>query len=335
MSSPRVTVLLPVRDGEPFIEDALRSLTGQTLDRFRVLVLDDGSSDGTADRVGRFCRDDSRVELVRGEHVGIAGTLARGLELVETEFTARMDADDVSRPERLASQLAFLDAAPELSGCGTGVLAAGRAPTPRSEEYRLWLNSMTSWEKVERDLFVECPLAHPTFFFRTDALRKVGGYRDRGWPEDYDLLLRLWRAGYRFVSLPESLLEWRDGEDRLSRTHPSYSLEAFRRCRIHHLGRSHLLGERPVVIWGAGPTGKALARTCLEEGVDVVLFAEVDPRKIGQEINRIPVGTAEEAVRVRDALHMGAVARREGRMSVREMARSKGLIEGRNFLSVA
>ena len=88
--------------------------------------------------------------------------------------------------------------------------------------YERWLNSLATPQAIERDLFVECPLAHPTFFLRADAVATAGGYRDRGWPEDYDLLLRLWRAGGRLGTVPEVLLHWRERAGRLSRTHPSY-----------------------------------------------------------------------------------------------------------------
>ncbi|MGI9627504.1 MAG: glycosyltransferase family 2 protein, partial [Longimicrobiales bacterium] len=242
-------MLLPVRDGAEHIERALASLSSQTLGGFGVLVLDDGSEDGTAGICEAFSRADSRFRLVRGPREGLVPTLQRGLALVETPLVARMDADDVSHSERLERQLSFLQANEALAGCGSGVRYTPEAAvTDRSRAYQSWLNGMTSWGAVERDLFVECPLAHPTFFFRTEVLRAVGGYRDQGWPEDYDLLLRLWRAGHRFAAVPEVLLDWSIEERGLSRTHPAYSLEAFHRCRAHHLARSHLAQGREAYI---------------------------------------------------------------------------------------
>lgn len=332
----RVTVLLPVRDGEAFLGEALASLAAQTLTDFEVLVVDDGSTDGTASLVAAASRGDARFRLVPNRGRGLVDALRTGLDQVDTEFVARMDADDVSRPDRLAAQADFLDREPDLAGCGARVVAGPGGPaTPRGAAYLRWLNGMTTWDAVARDLFVECPLAHPTFFFRTSAVRTAGGYRDREWPEDYDLLLRMWRRGLRFVALDRTLLEWRDRPERLSRTHPSYTLEAFRRCRVHHLGKSHLADGRAVAVWGSGPTGKAFARACREAGVTVALFCDVDPRKVGQEIYGIPVVGPEEASLHRGLLHLGAVARSEGRESVRAMAREAGLEEGVDFVSVA
>lgn len=331
-----LTVLLPVRDGADHIARALDSLVDQTLSGFTVLVLDDGSEDETPDIVEAFSRQDPRIQWVAGPREGLVTTLQRGLSMVETPFVARMDADDVSYPTRLQRQRSFLGANQALGGCGAGVrYTAERGVTDHAGAYQSWLNGMTTWAAVERDLFVECPLAHPTFFFRTEVLHAVGGYQDRGWPEDYDLLLRLWRAGYRFTAVSEVLLDWSIQPGGLSRSHPAYSLDAFRRCRAHHLALSHFSEGQEAFVWGSGPTGKAFARACQAAGIQVAGFADVDPRKVGQSIYGIPVRSSEAVAEFKEAIHLGAVARKEGREQVREMALGLGLVEGKNFLSVA
>ena len=350
---PVVSVVLPVRDGEATLDAALASLHAQTLRRFEVVVVDDGSRDATPRIARAWRRRDERVRVVEagtGEDAagaagarartdaapttGIVAALRRGLAVARGAYIARMDADDVSHPERLATQLHLLEREPGLAGCGAGVrLVPTGKVTPRAAEYAAWLNAMTAWETVAANLFVECPLAHPTFVFRVRALDSVGGYRDRGWPEDYDLLLRLWRAGHRFVSVPRVLLDWRDTPNRLSRTHPAYSHRAFRACKVHHLRRSALAGRGGVVVWGAGPTGKRLALEFQRQGVEVKAFVEVDPRKIGQAIHGAPVREAVGAREFTRVLHIGAVARAAGREAVREAAEAAGV--GRDFVAMA
>lgn len=346
----RVAVLLPVRDNAPTLPAALASLSAQTLPAFDVVIVDDGSRDETAavaeawiadfaDGDGKGPPNARRAQLLRTPPNGVAAALQRGLAQIRAPFTARMDGDDVAHPDRLAAQLDHLDARPELAGCGTGVrMAPESAVSERAAEYAAWLNGLTSWSKVRRDLFVECPLAHPTFMFRTETLRSAGGYRDLGWPEDYDLLLRLWRAGRRFASLPQTLLDWTDSPGRASRTNSAYSLDAFRRCRVHHLRRSLLAGRPGVVVWGSGPTGKSLAKEFLAQGVRVLGFVDVAPRKIGQVVHGAPVRSPQDAERAEDfagALHVGAVARSEGRASVREAAAAAGLEDGKDFVAMA
>ena len=362
-SAARVTVLLPVRNGAATVGAALESLSAQTLANFDVVVVDDGSTDDTAAIVrawiGRFgagpapteaathCANAARQarppsplarrgRLIQTPPDGIVPALQRGLAEVRTPYTARMDGDDVSRPERLAAQLAHLEKHPEMAGCGTQVrLVPPSAVTERATQYANWLNGLTGWSAVKRDIFVECPLAHPTFMFRTSVLRGLGGYRDRGWPEDYDLLLRLWRAGHRFAALPRVLLDWTESEGRTSRTHPAYSQGALRRCRVHHLRRSLLAGRRGVVVWGAGPTGKALAKEFGAQGVPILGFVDVDPRKIGQEIHGVPVRASADVGDFPQALHVGGVARAEGRRQVRKAAAAAGLEDGADFVAMA
>ena len=343
---PLVTVVLPVRDGAATLDAALQSLHAQTFPHFEVLVVDDGSRDATPRIAREWEQRDDRFRLLRSgaagltpRHAapgGIEAALQRGLAESRGQYIARMDADDTSYPERLAAQLDLLERSPGLAGCGTGVRYVPESTvTPRAAQYAAWLNAMTTWETVAANIFVECPLAHPTFMFRRPALTTIGGYRDRAWPEDYDLLLRLWRAGHRFVSVPRVLLDWGNDPGRLSRTHAAYSLAAFRACRVHHLRRSTLKGREGVVVWGAGPTGKSLAIEFQRQGVRVAAFVEVDPRKIGQVIHGAPVCDAGAAREFGAVLHVGAVARAAGRAAVRTAAREAGLKDGVDFVSMA
>jgi len=332
---PLISVVLPVRDGAATLDAALESLRAQTFTDFEVLIVDDGSRDHSPRIARAWEQRDDRFRLLR-DGPGIVAALQRGLAESRGPYIARMDADDRCHPERLAAQLDLLERSPALAGCGTGVRYVPQSTvTPRAAEYAIWLNSMTTWETVAANIFVECPLAHPTFMFRRTALAAVGGYRDRAWPEDYDLLLRLWRSGHRFVAVPRVLLDWGNEPGRLSRTHPAYSLAAFRACRVHHLRRSLLTGRDGVVVWGAGPTGKRLAVEFQRQGVRVAAFIEVDPRKIGQVIHGVPVCDAGTAGEFKAALHVGAVARSAGRAEVRTVAREAGLEDGVDFVSMA
>ena len=217
---PLVSVVLPVRDGAATLDAALESLRAQTFPHFEVLIVDDGSRDDSPLIARAWEQRDGRFRLLRDgpghaaspHHCfapprdtpfGIVAALQRGLAASHGPYIARMDADDRCHLERLTAQLDLLERSPALAGCGAGVRYVPESTvTPRAAEYAAWLNSMITWETVAANIFVECPLAHPTFMFRRSALATVGGYRNRDWPEDYDLLLRLWRTGHRFVSLP-------------------------------------------------------------------------------------------------------------------------------------
>jgi len=324
--------------------EAIASMEAQILQDFEVLAVDDGSADDTPGLLAAWAARDPRVRVVRQASEGIVPALERARGLALGRYLARMDADDVCEPSRLSAQLALMEADPTIVACGCGVeYFPDEAVRDGARRYQEWLNTAVTAEDIERQLFVECPLAHPSFFMRADAVQRVGGYLDRGWPEDYDLLLRLWAWGGgggpaatgRLAQVPATLLRWREGPDRLSRTHSRYAPEAFLACKVHHLRRTLLRGRGGAVVWGAGPVGKAAARALLDAGTTVLAFVEVDPRKIGQEIHGAPVLDANAGVRIEAALHLAAVGQPGARDRIRDLLRDAGLTELRDFVAIA
>jgi glycosyltransferase involved in cell wall biosynthesis len=329
MRGTRVSVLLPVRDEEPFLAECLDSLSAQTLSEFEAVVVDDGSIDASAAIAEEHARRDRRFRVLRQEQAGMVAASERARAEARAPLLARMDADDVALPDRLELQVAAIEEE-GLAAVG-GRVEYFPQPTDGMRAYADWLNSLVTVEAALRDLWVECPLPGPGLTARAELV----SYRDRGWPEDYDLVLRIWAGGGRFRNVDQLVHRWRDHPERLTRTQPAYTLDAFRRCKVHFLRRTLLAGGRDVVVWGAGPTGKAFARELLAAGTRVAAFVEVDPRKLGKRIHGAPVVPAERAAGFPGTLALGAVSGDEGRARVRELAAGLGLVEGDDFLAVA
>jgi glycosyltransferase involved in cell wall biosynthesis len=277
------------------LPECIESLEAQSLREYEVLAVNDGSSDGTVAVLRNWAARDVRVRVFEipespDNGHGLPWALDLAAAAARAPLLARMDGDDIAHPERLELQRAFLAEHRDLAGCGTAVELF---PRPEMAEgylrYEAWINGLTDTEDVWRDLFVECPVAHPTLMIRRSVLSALGGYRDPGWPEDYDLLLRLHAAGMRVANLARKLLRWRVRPDRHSLTSDRYSPRAFRRCRVHFLRQAFLPVSRPLVVWGAGKVGKPLARELIRQGSKVRAFVDLDPRKIGQEIQGAPV----------------------------------------------
>ncbi|HKJ76263.1 MAG TPA: glycosyltransferase [Gammaproteobacteria bacterium] len=295
MTAPAVSIVMPFHNAAATLAEALDSIAGQTFTDFELLAIDDGSNDGSTALVERYAERDGRIRLLRPGRVGFVAAVNLGLEAGRAEWVARMDADDRMHPDRLERQWAALAADPSLALVGTRVrLFPEEAIQAGMQEYVRWQNACTDPATIAAEIYVESPVAHPTMLYHRETVRGLGGYRDGVLPEDYDLLLRLHAAGYRMGKVPEVLLEWRDGPDRLSRTDPRCSREAFDRLRAEYLAADpRLAADRPLVFWGAGRKTRRRAEWLQAHGHRPAAWVDIDPRKIGNRIGGAPVVAPE------------------------------------------
>jgi len=335
-SRPRIGVLLPVRDAEPTLDLALRSLWRQTFSRFEVLAVDDGSRDGSARILALHAARERRLRLVPRSGEGLVAALEAAREHTRAPFLARFDADDVCHPDRLRLQLAALERLPRVAALGSRVVLFPRNRVgPGWRRYERWLNGLTSPADHARELFVESPLAHPSVLLRADAVAAVGGYRECSWAEDYDLWLRLAAAGWELAKLNTPLLAWRQTEGRLSLRSPRYRVESFLDAKAHYLARHPLLAGRRVALWGAGKTGRRLARRLAAHGVEVIGFYEVDAARIGRSIGNAPVRSWQDLERPGRHPLLVAVGAAGARALIRPELERRGYVEGVDCLFAA
>jgi cellulose synthase/poly-beta-1,6-N-acetylglucosamine synthase-like glycosyltransferase len=333
---PRIAVLMPARDAAATVRAAAVSILRQTERDLALVCVDDGSTDATAGVLDALAARDRRVAVLRGQGEGIARALNRGLAACDAELVARMDADDVAHPERLALQRAALSGDPSLAAVGSRVrLFPGTVVRAGMRRYAAWLNGLTTPDELRRDLFVEAPLVHPATTIRRDALARADGWRDGDFPEDYDLWLRLHAAGGQLANLPRPLLAWREAPSRATRTDPRYALARHVALKCRHLAKGPLAGRREVALWGAGETGKAFADALLREDIRVVLFVEVDRNKIGRQVRGAPVIGYEDVARARGLPLLVAVGAPGARGLIRAELSKAGFEEVRDFRCVA
>lgn len=335
---PAVSVLLPVRDAGQHLIPCLRSLSRQSFADFEVVAVDDGSQDDSPRILASWAAGDPRFRVLRQPPRGLVETLNTGLEACRAPLVARLDADDVAAHRRLERQVVVMQD-PE-----TDVVSCWVRHIPRRDvaaglrHYERWLNRLQRHDDIVRERFIESPIAHPSAMVRRQRLAEVGGYRDVGWPEDYDLWLRLAEAGARFVKVPEYLHFWRDHERRLTRTDERYATARFLDCKAHFLARGPL-ADRRVLLWGAGPTGRRLGRGLRAAGVTIDAWLDIDPVKIGRTRQGRPILDAERVGTLwRDPSRpvvVTAVARRGARELIRDRLRNHGLEEGRDFWCAA
>lgn len=337
---PAISILLPVYNAAGTLPECIASLDAQTLADYEVIAVDDGSQDGTPSLLRAWAERDRRVRLLSLAHGGIVVALQSGLAECRGRFVARMDADDRSHPERLDKQFDFLEAHPEVDVVSSRVRAFPEEDVRDGfRVYLEWLNALLTPEQIRREIFVESPLPHPSVMFRRDAVLAAGGYQEHGWAEDYDLWLRMHLAGSRFAKLPETLLDWRERPDRLTRSDSRYSLENFLREKAHYLALGPLRGRDGVFIWGAGMMGRRISKHLLRAGALLAAFIDIDPKKIGGTRRGKPI-IAPEALEsewgmYRRPVLLSAVGARGARVLIRERLVAGGMREGIDWWAVA
>jgi glycosyltransferase involved in cell wall biosynthesis len=266
---------------------------------------------------------------------GLVAALGAGLARCRGEYVARFDADDLMRRDRLAAQVAALDGAPRLAAVGSHVRFFPRAGMSDGlRAYERWLNSVDSPARVRAEAFVECPVAHPSLLVRRALLTAVG-YRDWGWPEDYDLVLRLLAAGHEIGVVPRRLLGWRDGPGRLTRTHPAYGLDRITACKASFLVDGFLAGGERYLLWGHGGTGRALARALRGHGKHPSHVIEVHAGRLGNVIHGAPVVPPAALVDLPRLPLVASVAGEAARSEIRAFLATLGWIETRDFVCAA
>ena len=336
--APTLSVLLPIHNAAKTLDQAIRSILRQTFADFEVIAVDDGSEDESPAILSKWAERDRRIKPVFLKRVGLIGALNAGLERAGGELVARMDADDVSHPRRFERQVTLMRAHRAVSVVGCLVRSfPKRCVREGFRIYEAWLNSLIVHEDIVREIFIESPLAHPSTLMRRTELLTLGGYQDRGWPEDYDLWLRYYIAGKRFAKVPEVLYFWREREDRLTRTNRRYSVEHFLQAKAHYLAKGPLKGKEAVTVWGAGQTGRRLSKHLMREGVQITAFVDIDPKKIGRTLRGVRIIAPDDLSCRRGSGHflLSAVSSRGARARIRKWLRETGWEEGRDFLCVA
>ncbi len=333
---PDISILLPCFNAGGTLQESLDSLLAQTYSDFEIICVDDGSTDNTLEILKRYANKDPRITVLAESHRGVVGTANRGLETCQGEIVIRMDADDRCHPRRIEKQRNFFIENPELTV--VSCLVEGFPSGAVGEGFQLyydWLNQLITHEDIKREIFVESPIANPSAGFRREWALKLGGYQDRGWPEDYDFWLRLYLAGAQFAKVPEVLFYWREHPGRLTHQDPRYSVENFLRAKAHYLAQGPAKDRDAVIVWGAGMTGRRLSKHLEREGLPLKAFVEVDQNKIGRTKRGRPIIGVDELMKVwgnfQNPILLTAVRARSASPLIQASLEELGLIQGQDW----
>lgn len=208
MMPPAISILMSVYNGAQYLPQAIQSVLNQSYDDFEFLIVDDGSSDATADILRDFAVKDSRIHILTNTvNLGLAISLNRGIQEAQASYIARMDADDICQPERFHKQITFMESHPQVGVLGSRMQVISADEKPLFEFDVPLEHSLIIW-----NLFFGRTFAHPSVMMRTTVIREVGGYDEKiAAAQDVDLWSRL--VGYtQFANLPDRLMLYRSHE---------------------------------------------------------------------------------------------------------------------------
>ncbi len=216
---PKISVVMPVYNGEKYLNQAIDSILAQTFTDFEFIIIDDGSTDNSLAIIKAY--QDSRLKLHQNkQNLGLVATLNRGLDLAKCEYIARMDCDDISLPDRFAKQVNFLDNHPHISLVGSSVRIIDG-----ENNLGMVAEMPTSHYLIKWSLQFYCPIMHPTVMYRRESIIQLNGYssqlilgREKYSGEDYDLWRRLSNTS-QLANLPEVLLLLRKHNHNVTKVH--------------------------------------------------------------------------------------------------------------------
>ena len=211
-SKPIITVVMTVYNGEPFLEEAVQSILGQTFSDFEFLIVDDASDDNSLEIVRGHAKKDDRIKIIANKkNIGLTRSLIHAIETAEGEYIARQDCDDISAPQRLEKQLAFLEQNPDYGAVGTHAVKI-------DESGRVIRKAIVPgpWMIIKYLLRFRNCFFHGSMMFSKADYILAGGYREFiSAGQDYDFFLRLSKVR-KIRNLPEYLYSWRRSETSIS-----------------------------------------------------------------------------------------------------------------------
>lgn len=331
MQSAIVSVILPYFNAEATLEQATQSILDQTFRDFELLLIDNNSNDGSLDIAKKLAASDQRIKLISESQQGVVFTANTGMEAALGKYIARMDADDIANPERLARQIKHLENNPGISISATQVNYKTEKLAKKDFSHFVdWSNQLNTWTEIYNNRFVEFPTVNPTLMFRKSILDDLGYLTEGDFPEDYEWFLRAIDQGHKIEKIATPLLDWYDYKSRLTRSDARYITEAFFRIKTkylaNHLKRIH---QTKVWVWGAGKLGYKRSQILLDHGIEIQGYIDIKKEK---QLAKYTCIHFEDLDQKNQPFILSYITNRDRRNEVREFLNQQNFREGENYI---
>lgn len=260
-----ISILMPVYNAAPFLEACLDSILAQTCADWELIAVDDHATDRSAAILHHYAGRDARIRVLPNRGKGIIPALRLALAESRYELVTRMDADDLMPPQKLEKlREKLLDMPPGSLSTGLVEYFSGGELQAGYQRYAAWLNRIALSGTQYAHIYRECVIPSPCWLIRRKDLLRCGAFDPGRYPEDYDLVFRFYRQRLQIGVVPEVMHRWRDHPERSSRTMEVYARQEYFGLKLDYFLELDYAPPRPLVLWGAGPKGKQLARMLRE-----------------------------------------------------------------------
>lgn len=331
---PKISVILPFFNAQKSLKRAILSIQQQLEEDYECILVDNNSTDSSMEIAHSFCKGDRRFKLFAEKKQGVTFASNKAEKMANGRYIARMDADDVSLPIRLKEQAHFLD-----THSNIGIVSGQVKYIPHSErtagfaKYVSFINRINETHEIYLKQFMESPLINPSTMWRRELSLKFGAYKSGEFPEDYEKWLRWFANGVKAAKIPQTVLEWYDSENRLTRTDPLYSDAAFYKIKSRYLAQ-WLKENNPhypyVAVWGASRKSRLRARYLENEGIEIRYYIDISlKRKLSK-----PLKTHEQLEPKEQVFILVYIGQEKARSEIEAFLMQKGFKEGVHFLFV-
>lgn len=282
-----VSIIMPVHNAAPFLDDCIKSIQQQSYTNWELIAIDDFSTDASFKILEEASAFDGRIKVIKNIDKGIIPALSLALKKAAGKFITRMDADDKMPFDRLSKMAKALDEAlPNTVITGLVEYFSADKVSPGYKTYQDWINENIQTKNPWANVYRECIIASPCWMLRTAELKSIGGLSDLEYPEDYDLVFRLYKNNFTIKALPELLLHWREHSARTSRNSDDYAQENFFKLKVSRF--LELEECENIILWGTGVKAKLTANLLLEKSISFQ-WMDLQPEKY-------PNGIMEQAI---------------------------------------
>lgn len=316
MNESLVSILMPVRNTAPFLEECLDSIRDQTYKNWELIAIEDHSIDKSWSILQKYASLDHRIKVYQNKGKGIIAALRMAYQYSKGFFVTRMDSDDKMPPKKIE----ILQT--QLHQAGPGHLATGlveyfseKALGNGYLRYAEWLNKLTREGSNFQEIYKECVIPSPCWMvFKTD-LDAAGAFAPDRYPEDYDLCFRFYQQGLTCLASNHILHYWRDSEGRTSRHDPNYADNNFLDIKLDYFLALDYDRTRPLIVWGAGKKGKSIAHKLIDQRVSFTWICN-NSNKIGKDIYGQRLYPVQELSNLKQPQVIIAIAQPEAQSSI-------------------